>query len=95
MNRKTDNYSQKYLQYKKNIATLQKRQLIEGNSYIISGAISLLGGTLGNEISKDQTEQLAYSAFQSIGVASIGYGLFKKELAMKSNNLKVTTNLLK
>lgn len=39
-----------------------------------------MGGFLGNEVSKDPTEQLAYSAFQSIGVASIGFGLYKKNI---------------
>ncbi|MGH1469028.1 MAG: hypothetical protein ACRBBP_09145 [Bdellovibrionales bacterium] len=76
--KKTMNY--KFREYEKKIKYLKKRNIVEGNSYIVSGALSLIGGTLGGGISEDQTEQLAYSAFQSIGVAAIGYGLYKKKI---------------
>lgn len=77
----------KYEEYKKKVIKLRKLNQIEGNSFIISGALSLLGGTVGGSVSKDQTEQLAYSAFQSIGVAAIGYGLYKKRIGTEREHV--------
>ena len=63
-----------YSQYFKRSQT-QERNL--GWSYVVSGGIGFVGGFVGKEISKDPLEDGAYTIFQSIGIAAIGYGLYK------------------
>ena len=47
-----------------------------GLSYIISGSLALVGGIVGNSIAEDTAEKGIYTVFQTIGVASIGYGAY-------------------
>lgn len=53
------------------------RETLEGKSYLISGGIALIGGLVGNSVTGDPFEKAVYAVFQTIGVASIGYGAFK------------------
>lgn len=46
-----------------------------GISYLISGSLALVGGILGNRMTDDAAEKGIYTVFQTIGVASIGYGI--------------------
>jgi hypothetical protein len=48
-----------------------------GLSYMISGGLALLGGIAGQGATSDPLEQTVYTLFQSIGVASVGYGAYK------------------
>lgn len=48
-----------------------------GISYIISGGIALAGGLAGANITSDPLERVIYALFQTIGVASVGYGAYK------------------
>lgn len=48
-----------------------------GWSYVISGGIGFAGGLAGEDIATDPLEKAVYTVFQTIGIASIGYGLFK------------------
>lgn len=59
------------------IKKMEERDRRDGLSYIISGSLALAGGFAGSTISKDPIENLVYVAFQSIGVASIGYGAYQ------------------
>lgn len=45
-----------------------------GISYLISGSLALAGGIVGNAMTDDAAEKGIYTVFQTIGVASIGYG---------------------
>jgi hypothetical protein len=42
---------------------------------VISGSLALVGGLLGQGATNDPLEKGVYTLFQSIGVASIGYGI--------------------
>lgn len=53
-----------------------RRDKINGVSYIISGTIAFGGGLVGSGISDDEIEKGIYTVFQTIGVASAGYGLY-------------------
>jgi hypothetical protein len=44
---------------------------------MISGSIALVGGIVGSGLAEDTAERGIYTVFQTIGVASIGYGAYK------------------
>ncbi len=48
----------------------------QGISYIISGSLALIGGGVGENISSDPLEKGVYTLFQTMGIASIGYGAY-------------------
>lgn len=55
----------------------KEQQTKLGWSYIISGGIGFLGGFAGQSVAQDTLEKGAYTIFQSIGIAAMGYGLYK------------------
>jgi len=57
-----------------------------GWSYVISGGIGFLGGLAGQQIAKDPFEKGAYTVFQSIGIAAIGYGLYRTYVGSDDQN---------
>jgi hypothetical protein len=62
------------------LAKLKAEERVEGMSYVISGGIGLLGGLAGTSVTNDPLEKGIYAVFQSIGIASIGYGAFKWQI---------------
>jgi hypothetical protein len=63
---------------------LQEKSM--GWSYVVSGGIGFLGGLAGQEIAKDPFEKGAYTVFQSIGIAAIGYGLYRVYVGSEDQN---------
>jgi hypothetical protein len=63
--------------YKSFMESKIKQDQTVGNSYIISGSLGLLGGIVGASITNDPLEKAVYSVFQTIGIASIGYGSYR------------------
>ncbi len=57
-----------------------------GWSYVISGGVGFLGGFAGQQIAKDPFEKGAYTVFQSIGIAAIGYGLYRIYVGSEDQN---------
>jgi len=56
---------------------LQKaRDYRNGLSYVISGALAVVGGFLGSNITEDPMEKGIYTVFETIGIASVGYGAY-------------------
>jgi hypothetical protein len=51
-----------------------QKESVNGWSYIISGSLALVGGQVGQGLAQDAFEKGIYTVFQSIGIASIGYG---------------------
>ncbi len=47
-----------------------------GLSYVISGSLALAGGLIGESVTSDNLEKATYTIFQTIGIASIGYGAY-------------------
>ncbi|MFN3697922.1 MAG: hypothetical protein ACK4VO_10825 [Pseudobdellovibrio sp.] len=79
------NYSVKNKQVSWNVYKLQYDKSIEsdridGISYMISGGLALVGGLVGSGVTKDPLEKGIYAVFQTIGIASIGYGAYKHQI---------------
>ncbi len=53
-----------------------RNDYLNGLSYIISGSLAYVGGQFGQSASNDQIEKGVFSVFQTIGIASIGYGAY-------------------
>jgi hypothetical protein len=70
-------YKNQWREINKNYLKQQSSDYQAGISYIISGSIALAGGLVGGQITADPIERGLYVVFQSIGVASIGYGAYK------------------
>lgn len=66
-----------------------------GISYIISGSLALLGGIWGGSVTTDTAEKGIYMAFQTIGVASVGYGAYLWNVGGEERNLYSTLQKLK
>ncbi len=58
----------------------KQKDRVDGISYVVSGTLALVGGLLGQGASKDPLEKGVYTLFQSIGVASIGFGIYNWKL---------------
>ena len=60
---------------KKNKGQIEK-DYKNGLSYIISGSIAFVGGMWGERLAQDALEKGTYALFQTLGVASVGYGAY-------------------
>lgn len=67
-------------------AEIQKQKLT-GRSYVVSGSLGFLGGFAGQSVAKDPFEKMAYTVFQSIGIAAIGYGLYQWQLGSEERQM--------
>lgn len=54
----------------------EESEKLNGQAYMISGALLVLGGMVGYHNAHTSVEKLAYSVTQSLGVAGVGYGAF-------------------
>lgn len=61
-----------------------------GMSYLISGSLALVGGILGGNMTDDPAEKGIYTVFQTIGVASIGYGISVWQIGGEERSLYQT-----
>lgn len=66
--------------FESSMALKQNKDYVDGLSYIISGSIALVGGFVGQGITQDPLEKGVYTLFQTIGIASIGYGAYSWKL---------------
>ncbi len=60
-------------------AKVQKKSKVDsvyGWSYIVSGILALGGGLIGEQRTSDPLELGVYTLFETMGVASIGYGAY-------------------
>ena len=49
---------------------------LNGISYVVSGSLAIVGGFVGQNIAQDPLEKGTYTLFQTIGIASLGYGAY-------------------
>jgi hypothetical protein len=54
----------------------QQQKERKGMSYIVSGTLELLGGVFAESTTTDPVAKGVYLLFESIGIASIGYGAY-------------------
>lgn len=52
------------------------RDYRNGLSYVISGGLAVIGGIAGAKLTDDAMEIGIYTLFQTIGIASVGYGAY-------------------
>jgi hypothetical protein len=84
-----------WLDFSKAMRNQQEIDRREGISYIISGSLALVGGVVGDQLSKDASEAAAYTVFQTIGVASVGYGFYVWKIGENQRSVYETLNLSK
>ena len=65
--------------------TIEDRK--QGISYVISGAVAYLGGWTGAEMIKDPIEKGAYNIIQTVGLASLSYGIYTWKVGDKDRQL--------
>jgi hypothetical protein len=65
-----------WLEMESKVFVKESKDRIDGLSYIISGSLALIGGLAGQGLTGDPLEKGVYTVFQTIGVASIGYGVY-------------------
>jgi hypothetical protein len=66
----------KWDKFAREVNRQEDRDYYNGISYIISGGLALAGGIWGANIAEDSAEKGVYTLFQTIGVASVGYGAY-------------------
>ncbi len=69
-----------WTRFESSVVHHENRDYLNGLSYIISGSIAVVGGFVGQSISQDPLEKGVYTVFQTIGIASIGYGAYTWKL---------------
>lgn len=79
-------------QYFKDSEKQEKTDYRNGLSYIISGSLALAGGILGGTVTDDNLEKGIYTLFQTIGVASIGYGTYVWKIGGEDRLISRTLN---
>jgi hypothetical protein len=73
-------FTNEWTEFERMMREKQKKDRTDGLSYVISGSLALVGGLIGQGATKDPLEKGVYTLFQSIGVASIGYGIYTWKL---------------
>lgn len=58
------------------VSKQKRKDEVYGWSYIISGSLALVGGILGTQVTSDPLERGVYTLFETMGIASIGYGSY-------------------
>lgn len=77
-----DNWNQVQEYYLK----VQAQHKKEGLGYIISGTVALSTGLIGENQISDPLEKGVYTLFQTIGIASIGYGAYQWKVGDESRH---------
>lgn len=57
-----------------------KVEKLNGESEVITGFLALAAGLVGDSMAKDPLERGVYTLFQSIGIASIGLGMYDQSV---------------
>ena len=69
-----------WTRFESSVVHHERSDYLNGISYIISGTVAVVGGFVGQSISQDPLEKGVYTVFQTIGIASIGYGAYTWKL---------------
>ena len=77
-------------EFSKEVELQKQKDRRNGISYVISGSLALVGGILGNGVAEDTAEKGIYTVFQTIGVASIGYGAYTWQIGGEERSVYQT-----
>lgn len=83
------NYA-KWEDFSKQVEQQKKLDKQNGISYIISGSLALAGGIWAASLSEDIAERGIYTVFQTIGIASIGYGAYVWDIGGEERSIYTT-----
>lgn len=83
------NYT-KWEDFSKQVEQQKKLDKQNGISYIISGSLALAGGIWAASLSEDIAERGIYTVFQTIGIASIGYGAYVWDIGGEERSIYTT-----
>lgn len=72
-----NNDLQSWNRFESEMIEKSRKDRIDGISYIIGGALTIVGGFVGGLQTKDPAESLTYTVFQNVGIASVGFGYFR------------------
>ncbi len=73
--------------FENSVLTNQQIDKFRGNSEVWTGGLALLLGLLGDSVSSDPLEKGVYTIFQSVGVGSIGLGLYDKQIGSEDQKI--------
>lgn len=76
--------------FARDVRRTEREDFRNGLSYIISGSLALVGGLAGSGITHDPVERGIYTFFQTIGIASIGYGAYTWRIGGEERSLYTT-----
>lgn len=82
----------KWDDFSKQVELQKKLDKQNGISYIISGSLALAGGIWAASLSEDIAERGIYTIFQTIGIASIGYGAYVWDIGGEERSIYSTLN---
>ena len=68
---------QVWLKFESKMLGQKETDKIDGISQILSGSLALVGGIYGGTVTQDPIEKAVYTVFQSVGVASVGFGVYQ------------------
>jgi hypothetical protein len=85
---KFDTY--KWDEFAREVELQKEKDRRNGISYIISGTLALVGGIWGESVSEDTAEKGIYTVFQTIGVASVGYGAYTWQIGGEERSIYQT-----
>ena len=92
---KVDTTDLEWRKFAREVQRLKKTDYQNGLSYVISGSVALVGGIWGESITDDSVEKGVYTIFQSIGVASVGYGSYLWTVGGEERSLYDTLKISK
>lgn len=78
--------------YSKSMEDKIKKEYKDGLSYVISGSLALAGGLIAERSTSDNLEKGTYAVFQTIGIASIGYGAYTWKIGDEDRSIYYTLN---
>lgn len=76
--------------FSKEVELQQQKDRRNGLSYVISGSLALIGGILGATVTDDNAEKGVYTLFQTIGIASVGYGAYTWQIGGEERSVYQT-----
>lgn len=79
--------SSKWEKFSQDVELQTEQDRKNGLSYIISGSLALVGGIIGDSVAEEPSEKGIYTVFQTIGVASIGYGAYTWQIGGEERSL--------
>ncbi len=80
----------KWNEFAHEVEVQKEKDRRNGLSYVISGSLALVGGIWGNSIAEDTAEKGIYTVFQTIGVASVGYGAYTWQIGGEERSVYQT-----